>query len=82
MCDNSDSVSQNFDSNHALDSCWMEEVYSNWIYKGPCIFSVLINLIFLAVIVRKVISMLHSDVSDRKATIKTAKAIGEISHTQ
>ena len=58
-------------------SCWMEDhPYINYIYKIPCICSVVINILFLVVIVIKLVTMLHSDVSDRSATIKTTKAIG------
>ena len=58
-------------------SCWMEDhPYINYIYKIPCICSVVINISFLVVIVIKLVTMLHSDVSDRNATIKTTKAIG------
>ena len=59
-------------------SCWIDDhPYINYIYKLPCIFSVIINILFLVMIVIKLITMLHSDVSDRSATIKTTKAIGK-----
>ncbi len=59
-------------------SCWLDDHLTiNYIYKGPCIFSVIVNIIFLVVIVMKLVTMLHSDVSDRRATIKTTKAIGK-----
>ena len=59
-------------------SCWMEDhPYINYIYKFPCIFSVVINILFLVMIVIKLVTMLQSDVSDRSATIKTTKAIGK-----
>ena len=59
-------------------SCWIDDHPSiNYIYKLPCIFSVVINILFLVIIVIKLITMLQSDVSDRSATIKTTKAIGK-----
>ena len=62
-------------------SCWIDEHATiNYIYKGPCIVSVVINILFLVVIVMKLVTMLHSDVSDRNATIKTTRAIGRLFH--
>ena len=59
-------------------SCWIDDhPYINYIYKLPCIFSVVINILFLVMIVIKLVTMLQSDVSDRSATIKTTKAIGK-----
>ena len=58
-------------------SCWMLDVSYNWIYKIPCIGSVIANLFFLVAIVIILVSKLHTDVSERAAMIKTAKAIGE-----
>ena len=59
-------------------SCWIDDHPSiNYIYKLPCIFSVVINILFLVMIVIKLVTMLQSDVSDRSATIKTTKAIGK-----
>ena len=56
----------------------MLDVSYNWIYKIPCIGSVIANLFFLVAIVIILVSKLHTDVSERAAMIKTAKAIGEI----
>ena len=62
------------------ESCWIDDHPTlNYIYKGPCIFSVIVNIIFLVVIVMKLVTMLNSDSSDRTAKIKTTKAIGNIS---
>ena len=55
----------------------MLDVSYNWIYKIPCIGSVIANLFFLVAIVIILVSKLHTDVSERAAMIKTAKAIGE-----
>ena len=56
----------------------MLDVSYNWIYKIPCIGSVIANFFFLVAIVIILVSKLHTDVSDRAAMIKTAKAIGEL----
>ena len=62
------------------ESCWIDDHPTlNYIYKGPCILSVIVNIIFLVVIVMKLVTMLNSDSSDRTAKIKTTKAIGNIS---
>ena len=62
------------------ESCWIDDHPTlNYIYKGPCIFSVIVNIIFLVVIVMKLVTMLNSDSSDRTAKIKTTKAIGNVS---
>ena len=58
-------------------SCWMSDVSYNWIYKIPCIGSVIANFFFLVAIVLILVSKLHTDVSDRAAMVKTTKAIGE-----
>lgn len=58
------------------ESCWIDDHPTlNYIYKGPCILSVIVNIIFLVVIVMKLVTMLNSDSSDRTAKIKTTKAI-------
>lgn len=57
----------------------MDDGVYNWIYKVPCIISVLVNLVFLAIIVRVLVSKLHTDVSERAMLVKTARAIGELS---
>jgi hypothetical protein len=49
----------------------------NWIYKIPCILSVLANLVFLMRIVYVLVSKLHTEVSDHAALVKTAIAIGK-----
>ncbi|XP_059093094.1 diuretic hormone receptor-like isoform X2 [Tigriopus californicus] len=56
--------------------CWMDETPYNWVLKVPCILTIFINLMFLARIVHVLVSKLHTDVSDRAAFIKTARAIG------
>ena len=55
----------------------MDEYDVNWVYKGPCVVSVIVNLCFLAKIVNVLVHKLHSDVSDRAAIVKTARAIGK-----
>ena len=54
----------------------MDDGVYNRIYKWPCIVTIFLNLGFLLRIVFVLVSKLHSDVSDRAALIKTARAIG------
>ena len=51
----------------------------NWLYKVPCIASVVLNLVFLLRIVHVLVSKLHvsSDVNEYSAMVKTARAIGK-----
>ncbi len=57
--------------------CWIDELRINWIYKVPCIASVIVNFVFLVWIVYILVSKFSSDsITDRKAIVKTAKAIG------
>ena len=58
--------------------CWMDDSLNgiNWIYKVPCILSVILNLVFLVWIVHILISKLHSEQTDLAALKKTARAIG------
>lgn len=56
--------------------CWHIDLAFNWMYKGPCIVSVFINLVFLCWIVYVLVSKFHADISDHAAMVKTAKAIG------
>ena len=53
------------------------DISYNWIYKGPCITSVFVNLFFLGWIVYVLVSKFHTDISDHAAMKKTAKAIGK-----
>jgi len=55
--------------------CWNVDISYNWIYKGPCITSVFVNLFFLGWIVYVLVSKFHTDISDHAAMKKTAKAI-------
>ena len=57
--------------------CWNVDISYNWIYKGPCITSVFVNLFFLGWIVYVLVSKFHTDISDHAAMKKTAKAIGK-----
>ena len=65
-----------------MSRCWMEDGLYNWIYKIPCIGSVFLNVFFLVWIVYVLVRKLHSDVSDRAALVKTARAICKSSNSQ
>ena len=81
-----------------FSSCWMEELQMtvngvdltiNWVYKIPCVATVIANFIFLVLIIVVLVCKLNNDSHrgassplagnyDRATMIKTAKAVGKM----